>query len=583
VSVEGRPERFDAVVIGSGFGGSVTAYRLAEAGRRVLLLERGKAYPPGSFARTPNEMRTNFWDPTRGLHGLFDLWSFRGLNALVSAGLGGGSLIYANVLLRKDERWFVQEDLDHGGWEYWPVNRDDLDPHYDRAEAMLRPQRYPLDHEPYASTPKTNEFRAAAERRGLDWFLPDLAVTFGNEGETPVPGEPIEEPHPNLHGRTRYTCRLVGECDLGCNYGAKNTLDYTYLTEAQRAGAEIRSRSEVRAMEPMDGGVYRVRYIKYEPEHDGEPLDIFNPYHSSNVVECDKLIIAGGTLGSVRLILRNRAAFPKLSKALGTRFCGNGDLLTFAYRSSREEDGKRVPRTIDPSYGPVITSSIRVPDELDGGDGRGFYVQDAGFPAFATWLLQLAEMPSDLWHWRGEAFRFGRERIRRGYRHTGRSAAFAALMGSAQVSSTLLPLLAMGRDVPDGRMYLHGNHLRVDWKKGVVAGGKPGKGQSGAFFARARGVCKDIATELGASFRDNPIWFMRRVITVHPLGGCPMGRHEGEGVVNEWGEVFGYPGLHVADGSVMPGPVGPNPSLTIAALADRFADGIIESRIGGGE
>ena len=97
------PERFDAIVIGSGFGGSVSAYRLAESGLRVCLLERGKPYPPGSFARTPGQMRTNFWDPTRGLYGLFDLWSFHGLNALVSSGLGGGSLIYANVLLRKDE------------------------------------------------------------------------------------------------------------------------------------------------------------------------------------------------------------------------------------------------------------------------------------------------------------------------------------------------------------------------------------------------------------------------------------------------------------------------------------------------
>jgi len=142
----------------------------------------------------------------------------------------------------------------------------------------------------------------------------------------------------------------------------------------------------------------------------------------------------------------------------------------------------------------------------------------------------------------------------------------------------MLPLLAMGRDVPDGRMYLRDNHLQVDWRKGSAKQGR--RGRSGAYFDRARAISKQIADELGASFRDNPIWFMRRVITVHPLGGCSMATDPDHGVVDEWGEVFGYPGLYVADGSVMPGPVGPNPSLTIAALADRFAEGIIEERNG---
>ena len=173
---------FDAIIVGSGFGGSVMAHRLAEAGLRVCVLERGKAYPPGSFPRSPYRMRESFWVPDEGLYGLYDLWSFHRIHALVASGLGGGSLIYANVLLRKDEKWFVKENLRYGGYEYWPVTRAQLDPHYDAVEKMLRPQPYPFDRAPYSSTSKTTAFAEAATRLGLEPFLPNLAVTFANEG-----------------------------------------------------------------------------------------------------------------------------------------------------------------------------------------------------------------------------------------------------------------------------------------------------------------------------------------------------------------------------------------------------------------
>src|SRR6188472_4198754 len=201
---------FDAIVVGSGFGGSVTAYRLAEAGRRVLVLERGRPYPPGSFTRSPYRARESFWDPPHGLTGMYHYWSFRGIDSLVSAGLGGGSLIYANVFIRKDEKWFVHEDLNDGGYEYWPVSRADLDPHYDNVEKVIPLQRFPIDHEPYASTPKTLAIKEAAEK--------------------------IEEPQRNLLDRDRTTCQMCGECHVGCNYGAKNTLGYTYLSRAKEAG-----------------------------------------------------------------------------------------------------------------------------------------------------------------------------------------------------------------------------------------------------------------------------------------------------------------------------------------------------------
>lgn len=558
---------FDAVVVGSGFGGAVSAYRLAEAGQRVCVLERGKAYPPGSFPRRPREMAANFWDPSRGMHGLFNVWSFRGIEALVSSGLGGGSLIYANVLLRKDERWFVKDSPFRGGAEHWPISRDDLDPHYDQVEAMLAATPFPLGAPGY-DVPKTKAMRDVAQRHGLDWQLPNLAVTFAS-GQTPRPGDPLAPgAFPNLHGRPRTTCRLCGECDIGCNDGAKNTMDHTYLSAAAAHGAEIRSRCEVRRLQPRPGGGFAVSYVEHRPEHEGTPTQTATLPHVT--VTADRLVLAAGALGTTYLLLRNLSAFPHLGPALGTRFCGNGDLLTFALRAHDRTGPRRTPLALDASRGPVITSAIRVPDAVDTADvavpdRRGYYVEDAGYPAFVDWMLEGTTVPSTL----NRLARFaGRRLVARITRNpkSDLSAEMGALIGAAELSSGSLPLLGMGRDVPDGRMQLRKGHLDIDW---TVASSK-------AYFDGVRSTMATIAGDLGATFRDNPLWRFRRVITVHPLGGCPMGRHRGEGVVDAWGQSFSYPGLFVADGSVMPGPVGANPALTIAAFANRMAERILE-------
>jgi len=558
---------YDAVIVGSGFGGSVMAYRLAEAGLQVCLLERGKPYPPGSFPRSPYRMTTNFWDPSEGLYGLFNVWSFAGIDAIVSSGLGGGSLVYSNVLIRKDERWFVQEDLHHGGYEYWPVSRANLDPHYDRVERMLNAQRYPFEQSPYDQTPRTRAFKAAAEQLGLDWFLPKLAITFANQGETPIPGEPIRETLPNLHGRTRSTCRLCGECNIGCNYGSKNTLDYTYLTEAQRLGAELRTLCEVRSFAPHDDGGYRVRYVQHDLAHAGQKFDTHDPaLLPLHVLHADRLILAAGTLGSTFLMLKNRAAFPNLSPRLGSRFGGNGDILSFAVKSSDSSSGVRVPRVIDAGRGPQISSAVRVPDALDGGQGRGFYIEDAGYPEFINWMLQGLDAPGVFWRWRVLLERFIKQLLGQPVT-TDLSATIAGLLGTCELSAGLFPQLGMGRDIPDGMMSLRDERLELDWRKD----------RSTPYFDRIHGTMRELATALGAEFVDSPSWLISRLMTVHPLGGCPMGRDATEGVVDVHGEVFNYPGLYVADGSVMPGPVGANPSLTIAALADRFADQLVEA------
>jgi cholesterol oxidase len=561
----GAPEHFDAIVVGSGFGGSVTAARLAEAGLRVCVLERGKAYPPNSFARTPLEMKHNFWDPSQGLHGMFNLWSFEGLDALCASGLGGGSLIYANVFLRKDERWFVKEDLATGGYEDWPVTRADLDPHYDRVEQQIGVQEFPLAHAPYDRTHKVLAYRDAAQGLGLDWSLTPLAVTFANDGKPPVPGEPIVEALPNYHGRARETCRLCGECDVGCNYGSKNTLDYTYLSSAWRAGADLRTRCEVRAFAPLDGGGYAVHYVRHDADGEGHPTN--TAALPSETITCGRLILSAGTLGTTWLMLRNRDALRGFSSdQLGRGFSGNGDLLTFALRCTQQDaDGKRSARVIEPSRGPVITSAIRIPDEIEGGAGRGFYLEDAGYPDFASWILEAVEEPASFLEALPRVAHYAWSALR-GHRNTEVGGLASVLLGDTDLATGLLPLLGMGRDIPDGTMLLKDDLLEVDWTK---------RGASATYYDGVRAVSREVAERLGGEFVDNPIWHENRVITVHALGGCRMGRSPQEGVVDEYGRVFGCPGLHIADGSVMPGPVGANPSLTIAALADRFADAIL--------
>ncbi len=559
----GQSEHFDAVVVGSGFGGSVMAFRLAEAGMTVCVLERGKPYPPGSFARSPREMRDNFWDPGHGRQGLFQIWSFRGIDGVVSAGLGGGSLIYANVLIRKDERWFTQPRPD-GGYDRWPVSRSQLDPHYDRVESMLAPQRFPFDRPPYSTTPKTRQYQAAAQQLGLNWSLPLLAVTFGDPVDHPAPGEPIRGIHgettDNLHGRPRYTCRLCGECNIGCNSGSKNTLDYNYLTEARRLGADLRHSSEVRTFEPRPGGGYTIHYVVHRDEDRGTPTDT----DGLPLVEVtsDRLILSAGTFGSTYLLLKNRGSFPGLSDQLGHHFSGNGDFLGLVHGARVDRGGTRTTRVLAPSRGPVITSTVRVPDTADGGEGPGFYIQDGGYPEFVDWLVEASAVAGVT----GRALRFLRRRViggLSGRRQPQIDAQLADLIGDAHRSASLLPLLGMGLDTPDGTMTLD-RHQNLDLEWSVD--------HSSPYFQRVIDTMETIAGALGADFEADPLWHLhRQLVTVHPVGGCSMAPNHRTGVVNSFGEVFGYPGLVIADGSVMPGPVGPNPSFTIAALSDRFA------------
>lgn len=530
-------ESTDVVVIGSGFGGSVVAETLATGGRTVVVLERGALHPPGSFPRDPHGLATNLWSPTAGRFGMFDVWAFRRMWAIVASGVGGGSLIYANVLLRKPAGSFAEPTPDGGVW-HWPIDEDELDDHYGVVEGMLGVEVYP-----YADTPKRIAMQAAADRMppGVQWRPAPLGVTFSGPGGT-APDLRFSDGSENLHGVPRRTCRLCGECDIGCNEGAKNTVDLTCLSRAARHGAEIRPLTEVRRIEPLGDGRWRVRYVLHDPARRVDSRSKL----VEQVLECRQLVLSAGALGTTYLLARSGIGGP----LVGSRFCGNGDVLSILRDANR---------SIAPSVGTVITSTFEVPGpEMAGVGHRRHYVQDGGNPVFLSWLYEMGGMP-------GAAGRSAGFAVRRAWNHL-RGTPRAQVSGDIgrlldARSDRSMPILAMGQDTPWGRLRLGDDGLELDWKFDW---------SKGHFDAADRSI-RDVARALGAK----PSWLslavIKRAVTVHPLGGAPMGRDSAEGVTDPEGRVFGNPGLYVADGSVMPGPTGPNPSLTIAALAHRTA------------
>jgi cholesterol oxidase len=274
-------------------------------------------------------------------------------------------------------------------------------------------------------------------------------------------------------------------------------------------------------------------------------------------------VLSAGTVGSTRLLLRSRAALPQLSRALGRRVSANGDLLMFARdtRSGHPRDEHRPWRYLDPSFGPAITTSVRVPAAASP-SGREHYVQDSGAPAFTEWIWQGTELPGDLWAQRGVAWRRLKERLT-GHRDEHVSGELAGLFGSAHASAAMMPMLGMGQDVADGRLHLDADGgLDLAWEDEA----------SRPHYAALRDTAAALTHAMGGEFTEAPL---SHTSTVHPVGGGAMAHDPADGVVDAFGRVHGHPGLHVADGSVMPGPVGPNPSFTIAALADRFADAMI--------
>ncbi len=443
----------------------------------------------------------------------------------------------------------------------WPLDREALEPHYDRVEPVLAPTPYPTDQEPYASTPKTLAFAEAAERAGLEVDHPPLAITFADESGRTEPGLPLA-PDGNLHDRRRYTCRLIGECDVGCNEGAKNTLDYNYLSAAKREGAEIRTCCEAVAVSPAENG-YEVRYLQHLSARGDHREDLLDPTDEIDRTVTGKIVVvAAGTFGSNRLLLASRGSLPGLSPALGPQLLQQRRLPVGGPQLQGRRRGlappRPEPRTGDHPERPPARGRGGRPADVDPG-GRRAGVQrvalarrgGAGGPVGAAGRGRAETEGSPAGpspHPRQRRSCPGvRERALVGLddgdavarlRRARRAAAAARATSS---SSTGIPRETRRATTTP----------RTPWRSAWP-------------------------TSSGASWDPSALLDRARSAAAHPVGGCAMAEHPRDGVVDTWGEVFGRPGLFVADGSVMPGPVGPNPSFTIAAVADRFAERMIE-------
>jgi cholesterol oxidase len=517
---------YDAIVIGSGFGGGIVACRLAEANRTVVVLERGRRFGPEDFPQTPAQAPEAFWHPRLNPDGMFDLRVMRDLSVLTAAGVGGGSLVYANVQLR------TPADVFANGWPD-AISRVALDPYYDRADAVLLPT--PVTKE----LPKMRAFAAAGERVGKQARRLPLAVNFETERE-----------HPLSHARQK-PCENLGRCDIGCPVHAKTTIDITYVKRAEQEGAEVHPHTEVVRLDPppVPGGRWRVGFRGLNGRDGGE-------------VEAPVVVLAAGCLGSSRLLLKNRKRLHDLSPALGSRFSGNGDALGAAFDPGASE--VREPRT---DFGPSMTSALDYTAE------HGFLLADGGLPTNFGGLLEIVRAIDEIHGWRRAVLHLKRLATLLGVTDRPLTGRHVRPRPKRPIADSLV-FLMIGRDAADGQMRLTPllRCFDIRWSRQASEG--VFRAMRDATDALARGIDAEPFFALDT-------WPLSRYVTVHPLGGCPMSDDPASGVVDDAGRVHGYRGLYVLDGSIVPTALGVNPSNTIAALAERGVERLIATNAGG--
>ncbi|MFA5901546.1 MAG: GMC oxidoreductase [Hyphomicrobium sp.] len=532
---------YDVIVVGSGYGAGVAASRLARCGRKVAVLERGREFLPGDF---PDAVaQAGLETQVSGPHGrvgsataLFDVRVGNDIHVLMACGLGGTSLINANVCLSPDARVF--EDA------AWPgqVRKDRLLAEgFVRARHMLRPE-VSRNGESYE---KVRALR--------------LAASAFDKPISPIPLHVAFESGPNAAGVHQPACTECGDCCGGCNVGAKTTVTTTYIADAVAFGTEVFTGVRVLSLSKDERHGWRVWAM---------PTDADTARGHKYFITADVVVLGAGTLGSTEILLRSQAEGLALSHWLGSRFTSNGDAIALAYNNDIPVNGIGVgepPRAQVPPVGQAVNALIDMRNTPAVRDGIA--VCECALPsAFASGLPSLLA-PG------GAIFGEHEPRTLADHLEVLERATDSLLKGAYQgaVHNTQT-FLAVGHDAGNGLMRLESDRLAIEWTNGPQQ----------RVFQRIEEALKTATYATGGTYMRNPVSekvLGGNLMTVHPLGGCSMGESRSSGVVNHMGQVFDaspgaaenavHDGLYVCDGAVIPCPLGIHPLLTITALAER--------------
>ncbi|HIL47216.1 MAG TPA: GMC family oxidoreductase, partial [Acidimicrobiia bacterium] len=510
---------FDVLVVGSGFGGSVTALRLTEKGYRVGVLEAGKRFGAKDFPKTNWNLRKFLYFPRLGLRGIQRITVLSDALVLSGAGVGGGSLVYANTLYQPLDAFYVDPQ-----WAKITDWRSELALFYDQAARMLGVVTAPT------TAPNDAVVKALGERLGVaDTYRPtEVGVYFGQPGET------VSDPFFGGAGPDRTGCIECGGCMVGCQHNAKNTLDRNYLFLAEQAGATVLPERQVTEVRPLSEGGYLVTSERPGPRRNKKVQQ-----HRA-----EQVVFSAGVLGTVRLLaeMKEAGSLPHLSPRLGELTRTNSESILGAGTN-------RVTET-DYSTGIAISSSI-YPDEHT-------HIEGVRYPAGSNAMGLLSVPLVD-----------GGGRVPRLVRFIGQTLRhplrFLRSLSVRRWSERTVILLVMQS---------HDNSINLRWRRkrrGVKLRSEQGTGQPNpTYIPQASEAARQAADIMGGqpfgslneSLRDTPV-------TAHILGGCVIGADAEHGVIDPYQRVYGHPGLHIADGSTISANLGVNPSLTITAQAER--------------